>query len=238
MEVADGMPALLPYGVTNKAYKEMSNLIRSWMEVEHLETGLPFYKLRSSTKDEAVVEEVKSGYFYLSDGIKDNDGKAITLVDPSLMFDYRTDLGYPEGFSKTSIDCMKQSEQVVANKVPCAFTLKSCEIEPGDTLTINSVIGYSNDYETISRFADGIDIDGFVGQQCAITKNEVEKISDEISTQTGVKAYDAYIRQNYLDNVLRGGKQYFLKARTKSMFTIYSQESMGGTLKGIIISSL
>lgn len=33
IEIIDGMPALLPYGVENSAYKEMSNLMRSWMEV-------------------------------------------------------------------------------------------------------------------------------------------------------------------------------------------------------------
>lgn len=33
LQVIDGMPALLPYGVANDNYKAMSNLLQSWMEV-------------------------------------------------------------------------------------------------------------------------------------------------------------------------------------------------------------
>ena len=36
LELLDGMPEILPYGVENSGYKEVGNLLRSWMEVENL----------------------------------------------------------------------------------------------------------------------------------------------------------------------------------------------------------
>lgn len=65
-ELLDGLPEILPYGVENSGYKEMGNLLRSWMDVYNLENGIPFYKLRSSTNDDAEISEINNGHFYLS----------------------------------------------------------------------------------------------------------------------------------------------------------------------------
>lgn len=48
LELMDGLPEILPYGVENSGYKEIGNLLRSWMDVYNLENGIPFYKLRST----------------------------------------------------------------------------------------------------------------------------------------------------------------------------------------------
>lgn len=37
LELLDGMPEILPYGVENSGYKEVGNLLRSWMEVKNLD---------------------------------------------------------------------------------------------------------------------------------------------------------------------------------------------------------
>lgn len=204
IEVIDGMPALLPYGVTNESYKEMSNLVRSWMEVSHTDTKIPFYKLRASTKDEAVVSEVNSGYFFMNESL--NDTSVVTVYDPSLIFEQRVDLQYPEGFSQRGIKEMGAASQVYANKVPCAFQVHNLTLAPKSDKVINSVYGFAYDYESLALFADKLSLKNFVDKQFEATGSEVEAISNEVATKTGIKALDAYITQNYLDNVLRGGK--------------------------------
>ena len=210
LEIVDGMPALLPYGVDNETYKEMSNLMQSWMEVSNRDTTVPFYKLRSSTEDVAVVSEIKSGYFYLSESIVDED--VLNIYDASLIFDYQSDLRDPVGFREASQEVLKTKEQVFANKVPSAFQLLSRVLEPGAKVVLNSIIGYAQDYDGVSNFAKDMDLDNFVESQFQSCKTIVDEICSEIETHTGLSVFDEYMKQTYLDNVLRGGRPYIFKA--------------------------
>ncbi|MED4959071.1 cellobiose phosphorylase, partial [Paenibacillus macerans] len=97
LELLDGMPEVLPYGVENAGYKEIGNLLRSWMEVGNLDRGIPYYRVRSSTHDEAEVSEVQSGHFYLSFG--DDGGILPAIADFELVFGGNTSLAYPGRFA-------------------------------------------------------------------------------------------------------------------------------------------
>lgn len=129
MEVLDGLPEILPYGVENAGYKEIGNLLRSWMEVDNLENGIPYYRNRSSTHDEAEISEVRSGHFYLS---FDEQGSRIKpFADFELVFGSNTSLGYPEGFAGTPLEELAGRPQYCTNKVPCGFTGVTAELAPG-----------------------------------------------------------------------------------------------------------
>lgn len=210
LELVDGMPALLPYGVENEPYKAMSNLMQSWMEVSNKDSKVPFYKLRSSTGDTSMVTEVKSGYFYLSEKVMDDS--VLNIYDPNLVFSYQSDLRLPVGFSESNKEALAAKEQVYANKVPSAFQLVSGEIKPSETMTINSVVGFARNYEAIADFTEGIDLKSFVDSQFDMTKATIEEICQDIETKTGLPVFDEYIKQSYLDNVLRGGKPYLFEA--------------------------
>lgn len=223
LEIADGMPALLPYGVANNNYKEMSNLLRSWMEVSHRESKVPYYRLRSSTADEAVVSEVKSGYYYINGSL--DDDSITTVYDPSMVFGYCLDLSKPVGFEALGVNGVRNSEQVFANKVPCAFQMTSCELEPGASKVLNSIIGFSHSHEAIDSFVNGLNLEVFISEQMAMTRSEVEAVTEDIKTETGIKSFDAYMSQNYLDNVLRGGKPvFFEKEGGDHVYHIYSRK--------------
>ena len=66
IEILDGLTQILPYGVGNSSYQEMSNLLRAWFDVYNLENNIAYYKVRATTSDSAEVEEVNKGNFYLS----------------------------------------------------------------------------------------------------------------------------------------------------------------------------
>lgn len=54
----DGLPAVIPFGVSNWGLKEISRTIEAWMAVYNLEDGVPFYRLQASTEDSAEVEAI------------------------------------------------------------------------------------------------------------------------------------------------------------------------------------
>ena len=57
LELLDGMPALVPYGVEQDALKNMANLAKAWMQAEDADTGRTCFRVRASMADTAQVTE-------------------------------------------------------------------------------------------------------------------------------------------------------------------------------------
>jgi hypothetical protein len=203
IEVLDGMPEILPFGVENGGFKEIGNLLRSWMEVYNLENGIPFYHVRSSTADEARVSEVSSGHFYLS---FTGEGKRISpIVDYEVVFGSNTSLMYPDHFAEVSLAELIQQPQYPVNKVPCGFSGVEQTLAPSESLTINTLIGHVNDIEKINAKADSICTSDYISRKVAEAGNIMEELTADIATHTSSEIFDAYARQSYMDNFLRGG---------------------------------
>ncbi|WP_058300329.1 hypothetical protein [Gorillibacterium timonense] len=202
-ELLDGLPEILPYGVENGAFKEVGHLLRSWMEVENLENRIPFYKVRSSTHDEAEVSEVVNGHFYLS--FSDEEELLAPIVDPVLVFGDNTSLSYPDAFAAAPLSELMNARQYATNKIPCGFTGKAVELAPGATANVYTLIGHVSRVERINQKAAGICSAAYVIAKRQEANRLVEELTDDIATKTGKPIIDAYSRQCYLDNLLRGG---------------------------------
>ncbi|ASA25369.1 cellobiose phosphorylase [Paenibacillus donghaensis] len=203
LELLDGLPEILPYGVENSGYKEMGNLLRSWMDVYNLELGIPFYKLRSSTNDEAEMHAITNGHFYLPFTA---EGERLTpLVDFELVFGGNTSLAYPDGFAALPLAELIGLPQYPVNKVPCGFSGTARKLAPGGKLVINSLIGHVNDIEKINRKADFLCRDEYITLKAREAAELTEELTTDIATRTSSALFDAYCRQSYLDNFLRGG---------------------------------
>lgn len=97
IEVIDGLPKIIPYGIENSAYKELSNLLKSWVQIENIENNVPYYKMGSSSDDSSEVKDISGGYFYLSI----HDGEILPVIyDGTIIFDYDTSLVSPISFWK------------------------------------------------------------------------------------------------------------------------------------------
>jgi len=203
LELLDGMPEILPYGVENGGFKEIGNLLRSWMEVYNLENGIPFYHVRSSTADEAQVSEVTSGHFYLS---FTGEGERIApIVDFEVVFGGNTSLMYPDNFATASLAELNQQPQYPFNKVPCGFSGVAKSIAPGESLTVNTIIGHVNDIEKINAKADQLCAAEYITRKREEADSLVEDLTSDIATHTSSELFDAYAKQSYMDNFLRGG---------------------------------
>ncbi|WP_150275433.1 cellobiose phosphorylase [Paenibacillus tepidiphilus] len=203
LELLDGMPELLPYGSTNGGYKEMGNLLRSWMEVYNLEHGVPFYKLRSSTNDEAEIGEITSGHFYLS--FTAEGERLAPIVDFELIFGGNTSLIFPDRFAEQPLSVLLAEPQYPVNKVPCGFSGTARRLAPGAALTFSTIIGHVSDIAKINGRAAELAQDSYIVTKAAEAAALTEELTADISTRTSSPLFDAYCRQSYLDNFLRGG---------------------------------
>ncbi|WP_342479622.1 cellobiose phosphorylase [Paenibacillus sp. FSL F4-0097] len=203
LELMDGLPEILPYGVENSGYKEIGNLLRSWMDVYNLENGIPFYKLRSSTNDSAQVSEITNGHFYLS--FTGEGEKVAPIVDFELIFGGNTSLTYPDRFAGLTLSELSELPQYPVNKVPCGFSGVARRLAPGSSLTLNTLVGHVNDIDKINKKAEHLCRDEYILSKSQEAAGLTEELTEDIATHTSSAVFDAYCRQSYLDNFLRGG---------------------------------
>ncbi|WP_340021023.1 cellobiose phosphorylase [Paenibacillus sp. FSL K6-1096] len=203
LELLDGLPEVLPFGVANGGYKEMGNLLRSWMDVFNLENGIPFYKLRSGTNDDAEIGTIESGHFYLSSTA---EGELLRpLVDYEVIFGSNTSLSYPDRFAALPLAELLAQAQYPANKVPCGFSGAARTLAPGASLKLNTIIGHVNDIARINRRAEELSREAYFEVKAQEAAALTEELTADIATRTSSPIFDAYCRQSYLDNFLRGG---------------------------------
>ena len=118
IEMVDGLAEILPAGIRNGEFKEISNLLSSWMDVDDLDKGYAFYKLRSSTADESEVVKVLNGNFLFAF----NDGELIQpVVDQEVIFGFDNSKRKAYNLIEKGIDGIKKLPQVTVNKIPCGF---------------------------------------------------------------------------------------------------------------------
>ncbi|MCH4889963.1 cellobiose phosphorylase [Acidaminobacter sp. JC074] len=223
LEVVDGIANILPSGTTNSAYKEMSNLMRSWMGVENLENAIPFYKFRASSGDEAEVSMIDKGHFYLSFS---QDGKLIKpIVDRDLIFAYDTSLALPVGLMDKGIMDLDLEKQVLVNKVPCGFSPVSKTLNPNETLKINTIIGHVSNVAIINEKASLYASDDFIRSKYQEAQMVIDDLVRVVDTETNFPMFDAYLKQNFLDNTLRGGfPMVFGKGHDQKIYHVFSRK--------------
>ncbi|MBT2640021.1 cellobiose phosphorylase [Bacillus sp. ISL-39] len=228
LEIIDGLPAIIPYGIDDAAYKAVGNTLKSWMDVFNLENSIPYYRVRSSTNDSAEVEEVSKGHFYLS---FDDEGQLIKpIVDAELIFGSNSSLSYPDEFGKSSIDELIAAEPVTSNKVPSGFSGMGRVLEQGGKLSFHTLIGHVKDFEIINKKAADIRTAGYMQRIYEEAQSLVTEITKDVETKTASPLFDAYVNQSYLDNVLRGGLPIELES-DDSAFTYYVFSRKHGDLE-------
>lgn len=221
LELLDGMPKITPYGIKNDEYKQMSNLFRSWMEVANIENGVPFYNTRSSVADEAEVGEVKGGYFYLSFS---GANLLQTVYDPNAVFGEDTSLILPSAFLSDSFVSGLET-QCFANKVPCGFSYLNKTLEPGESLTFTTFIGFAGSPEEINSKLSRIANEQYAEEKWLEAETVVSQFTKDVCTKTGNPVFDQYIEQSYLDNFLRGGYPFvFNQGDNQAVVHLFSRK--------------
>jgi hypothetical protein len=223
LEVLDGMPVLIPFGIENGALKEVSQTISAWAKVDSFESKTPFYKLRASAEDEAEVKEMTAGNFYISFE-KGSENQLLTpLVDPDVIFAEKTSLETAPGFERKTL-AEYQGEQILENRFPSAMAASEKKLEAGEKLEIASVFGNLADEDRLNEIKDRVLEPNYLEQKRKESKGIHNYYADHIFTVSGNKELDAYSRQTFMDNLLRGGFPLTLGQENKKTYHIFSRK--------------
>lgn len=219
IEVIDGMPAVIPYGVDMENCTNMMQTAKAWMQVERIDETA-FYRVRASIVDSASVQAVEGGNF--SYGIT-SDGEVLSaFVDPESIFSYDNSLVKPVRFVEEGLEGVKRYAETTQNLVPCSFYGVKKELCPGETFTIYEMVGQVAQVQILKAFLQNEFNQGFFEEK----RKRAEALTDEIgslmSGKTADPVFDEYSRYTFLDNVLRGGLPIQLGGN--KVFYVYSRK--------------
>lgn len=194
----DGLATLTPYGVSLDMLQSMGQTVQAWMQVDETPGGLPYFHVRASVEDSIAVSTVTEGNFAFA---VDEDGHRLpTIFDPGVIFGWDTSLQSPENLALHGLAWVLAQPQQRQNRLPCCFFAREGVLAPGEQITIHALYGQAAsmalaDAATHIRLADTHGL--------AVTT--IQHVTAPIASRTGNPAFDAYCRQTWLDNVLRGG---------------------------------
>ena len=220
LQVLDGMPVVIPYGVTLGSVKDMGHTSKAWMQTEDVETGVPYFRVRASMADTARVTVVEGGNYGV--GCNEEKERLAAIVDPRLVFGFDSSLRRAVGFRDMEFGSFVKAEQMTTNRYPCCFFAQEKVVRPGESMFFYELLGQVAGKGLLARLmAERLDAEWF---------SEKRKEADEISetlcavaeTRTACPAFDAYSKYTYMDNVLRGG--FPLKLPGDKIFYVYSRK--------------
>lgn len=212
-EILDGMPRIIPYGVSGSDFSRMAYLMRSYNTISNIENKIPLIFNEISGDDDAEVKTNEGGYFYLT---FDKNGVVCPVYDPSAIFDEETSLIYPFNFAEKGLDFVKDFKQHGTNKICGCFTPVKTTLDKGETYRISSLCGYIHSAEIINEKAKTIANFNYIDEKLVDADKLSETFTRDIATKSGNKVMDMYFRQCYLDNFLRGGYPFVFKGEDKN----------------------
>lgn len=225
MEVLDGLPQVVPYGVSNLFLKKLSRTIEAWMRVERGPHGIPLYKLDVDPVDRPQVIHIASANFYLGFEIEKSRASIFkTIVDPDCLFGANRDFSYPRSFL-LSRRFQYPREQEMQCKTPCGFSFLDLELKPGEKRSFYFMCGTVREAAMAAEVVERIIDPGYIPGKRSENQALIEDLQTDVQTASSTREFDLYIKQTYLDNVMRGGYPAVLDhADGSSVFYLYSRK--------------
>lgn len=220
IEVLDGMPALIPYGVGIDSMKNMCQTSKAWMQVEDVKEGRPYFRVRASMADTAAVTKMEGGNFSI--GCLSDGTRLQPVVDPTVVFSYDTSLQKPIGFEGTAVKELLVKEQITMNQLPCSFYGTEAELAADESICFYEIIGQVENKDLLKAYAAKKLDAAYFHAKAKEAEELVEHLCSGIATETASKDFDAYCQYTYMDNVLRGG--YPIRLGSHKIFYVYSRK--------------
>lgn len=220
IEVLDGMPAVIPYGVMLGYCTDIMQTAKAWMQVERTAEDVAYYRVRASIEDSASVEKVEGGNFSCA---VMGDGTVLrTVVDPEAVFAYDTSLVRPVVFEEKGLDAVFAHEEVTQNIVPVSFYGCKRTLEEQESMVIYELIGQADNQELLSAFLQKELNVAYFENKKARAHELTDEIGSLMETKTANAAFDEYCQYTFLDNVLRGGLP--IQLGDNKVFYVYSRK--------------
>ncbi|MBI4340724.1 MAG: cellobiose phosphorylase [Candidatus Omnitrophica bacterium] len=223
-ELLDGLPVIIPHGMRDSFLKHMSRTMEAWVTVDHLDQGVPFYRLKVEPSDRPEVIPIRAGNFYVgSSQVNGRTTPLQPLVDPTAIFGCREDFSAPEAFYERGFRPPRR--QLVQDKTPCAMGYGRVRLTAGATQTVFSLFGHADSPEHVTTHLPAMRDPRFFASKAADNFALIRHLTDAVATKSRSPQFDAYCRQTFLDNLLRGGHPVTLgRGNGRKVLYVYSRK--------------
>ncbi len=225
LELIDGLPVMVPHGMLDRLLKQMSRTMEAWVAVDNVGRGAPFYRLKVDPRDRPEVVPIRAGNFYVACATLGSKPVAVQpIVDPSVVFGYREDFSSPDRFLARSFRVPTQ--QLACDKTPCAMSFLRVTLPPRRAQTVYALYGHMESLEQLNASLSAIRDPAFFHRKAEEQRRLIREITEPIATTSGHGPFDAYCRQTFLDNVLRGGSPLLLgrSPAGRRVFYVYARK--------------
>ncbi|HQP10734.1 MAG TPA: hypothetical protein PKV41_05055, partial [Candidatus Omnitrophota bacterium] len=224
IEMIDGLPVIMPYGLTDWASKHMSRTVEAWVKVRNLKRKAPYYQMNVEINDKPEVKHIKEGNFFFSFDPQAKDGALLDpIVEASSIFGAANDFSAPARYRAGDFQYPKQ--QQTSNRTPSAMSYARFKLAARSEKQIVSLFGYAHDEMQLKKIVPQAIAKGFIEKKAARNKEIIDGIKDFALTKSSVSEFDLYSSYTFLDNVLRGGLPISLKAKEGHVvFNVYSRK--------------
>jgi len=227
LEVIDGLSKIVPFGAANYFLKDMSRTLEAWMRAE-VSNGLALFRLKVDPRDVSQTKYIKGANFNYS-FYEDNGKKklAYMIVDPRAVFSHDTSFSAPVNFLKKGFKT--PLSQINCGQTPSALSYFKYKLTKGQSCTFYSIFGSAFESQLIESFTKSVNGD-FLRKKELENQEIVESLKDNCLCVSGSKNFSQYVKNTYLDNVLRGGYPYRVNNSTKTenngkgIYYIYSRK--------------
>lgn len=213
LSALDGLAKIEPTGGKLQwGLKNIGRTLEGWMGVYHAndDLGLPYYRMSTEPSDTASVKIEKAGHYCIA--FIDGDEDLLPIVyDTDKVFGFSTTLQEPNGLRKSTIEKIVSNPQFGDAKTSSAFAAaQKVTLAPGESVTINSVYGQAEDIKELPKIAKVVTKKKFITKKFERARDLMNELTSSVETHTASKLFDGTIKQNYLDNSLRGGMPVIL----------------------------
>lgn len=228
LDIVDGLAKLEPEGSLDKLGPDkqiitIGRTLEGWMHVYNFEDDhtSPFFHFVTAPADTADVALIKDGHFAMAFVEDDANVDASTgthellpmICDQQVIFGTDTTLTVPRKFfanatspKGTPLSELLKQPQSTTSRTPSAFAAVSLSLKPGESKTLSVVYGHAPDVDTLkATVVPKIKAKGYVSGKHAEARALAATLTERVSMSSAVPQLDQYTKQNYLDNVLRGG---------------------------------
>jgi hypothetical protein len=223
IQLIDGVPRLLPYGVKFDHVKVSPRHIEGMMGVSEVE-GIPIFRLKQTPADRSEIGELEAFNYYFT-CFEDGSLAQQYLIDPEVLFGAPNDFSFPWNFDIEPLDALLSENQMCENRTPCAFTPFRREIVPDEEISFYSVIGHASKEGPFRQLLPRINAEFL--QTKRMENNElIQRIKNTAFTASSTPLFDHYCQETFLENVMRGGMPTSFDDEGKShVFYMYSRQN-------------
>ncbi|NQV14311.1 hypothetical protein HQ531_02550 [bacterium] len=224
-EGLDGLPLIIPHGIDNGGLKFVRRLMEAFVQVTNYDESAPLFKTKVKPADRPDVEMLDRGNFYVGFENNGNETKVLRpIVDPQCIFGSRNDYSHPARFLATNLSDMFEG-QAFENRMPSAMSLFSANCSPGATYTVTSIIGHAESRDDLNLLLPKISKPEYLQSKAMDSIQIIDDLTQKNLVVSDDPIFDMYVRQNFLDNVLRGGYPHTFKGEEhQSVLHLYSRK--------------